>query len=151
MVLSTAARLALAALVVLAGCIDETQPVAPTAPPDSPDLGVAQLTGGVGNKVVASFDQIRAGVRGVQAEIDRCYVSTSDEGGWRENLMWDLEVSDRGTVVAVAPYVAEYHRGDRIVPGVAGARLEGCMERALGEMVLPGPVTAGSIRVRFET
>ena len=100
---------------------------------------MAQLTGGVGNKVVASFDQIRAGVRGVQAEIDRCYVSTSDEGGWRENLMWDLEVSDRGTVVGVAPYVAEYHRGDRIVPGVAGARRRGAWSARSARWSCRGP------------
>jgi len=137
-------------LLLVAGCIDEVQAVAPTAPPDAP-AGVAQLTGGVGNHVVATFDQIRAGVRGIQAEIDRCYVSTADEGGWRENLMWDLEVSARGDILGVAPYVAEYRRGDRIVPGVAGSRLEACMEHALGTMVLPSPVTAGSIRVRFET
>ena len=137
-------------MVLVAGCIDEVQAVAPTAPPEAP-AGVAQLTGGVGNRVVATFDQIRAGVRGIQTEIDRCYVSTADEGGWRENLMWDLEVSARGDIVGVAPYVAEYHRGGRIVPGVAGSRLEACMERALGAMILPSPVTAGSIRVRFET
>lgn len=139
-------------LVFLAGCASQptAAPVAPSAPVDD-SAAVAHLTGGVGNKVVTSFDQIRAAVRPAQSAIDRCYVTTADEGGWRENLLWDLDVAANGTVTRVTLRPAEYWRGNVIVPGVASPRLEACMERALGTIVLPPPVRSGWIRVRFET
>lgn len=137
----------------LAGCASSptTEPIAPSPPVEVPSTGVARLTGGVGNEVVASFDQIRDGVRPLQTAIDRCYVTTADEGGWRENLQWDLDVAANGTVTRVTLHPAEYWRGNVIVPGVAAPRLEVCMERILGAMVLPPPVRPGWIRVRFET
>jgi hypothetical protein len=112
---------------------------------------VAQLTGGVGNHVVDSFDQLRAAVRPLGPAIDECYRSTAGEGGWRENLMWDLEVSERGRVTRVTLHAAEYWRGERVVPGTPGAGLAACMERTLRALVVPPPVRAGWIRLRFET
>ena len=142
----------LASVLFLAGCASTptADPIAASDPVEEPSTGLYRLTGGVGNKVVTSLDQIRAGVRPLQSAIDRCYVTTNDEGGWRENLLWDLDVASNGTVTRVTLHPAEYWRGNVIVPGVAAPRLEACMERVLGAMVLPPPVRPGWIRVRFE-
>jgi hypothetical protein len=111
---------------------------------------VARLTGGVGNRVVDSFDQIRAGVRGVQRPIDDCYAASEPEGGWRENLLWDLEVASDGSVTRVTPRRAEYWRGNRIVEALPSPMLGTCMESVLRRLVLPAPIRAGWIRLRFE-
>jgi hypothetical protein len=128
------------------------QPVpAPAEPVASGGAHAAELTGGVGNHVVGSFDQLRAAVARVQRQIDDCYTSTAAEGGWRENLMWDLDISDRGTVLRVTPHAAEYWRGNQIVQGVPEAGLGACMQRALGQLVIAPPVRAGWVRLRFES
>jgi hypothetical protein len=133
------------------GTFPPTQP--PTQPPMAPPVTnpVARLTGGIGNKVVDSFDQIRAAVQPAQRAIDDCYVSTASEGGWRENLLWNLDIAGDGRVTGVTPHYAEYHRGGEIVPGTASHGLAACMDRALRGIVIPRPVRAGWIRVRFET
>ena len=82
---------------------------------------------------------------------NRSYASTAAEGGWRENLMWNLDIADSGRVIGVHPQYAEYWRGRRVVPGTPSPGLAGCMDRALRQLVLPPPVRAGWIRVRFET
>jgi hypothetical protein len=111
---------------------------------------VAHLTGGVGNKVVGSFDQLRAAVRPLQRTIDDCYQSTAPEGGWRENLMWDLDISAEGTVTRATPHDAEYWRGGKVVPATPSIALAACMDRALRRLVIAPPVQAGWVRLRFE-
>lgn len=124
------------------------QPVA--AGPSTSEPSVARLTGGVGNKVVGDFDQLRAAVSRIGPAIDDCYRSTAGEGGWRENLMWNLDVSSQGTVTRVSPHYAEYWRGQAIVPGTPAPALDACMRRALGQLVIAPPVRAGWVRLRFE-
>ena len=63
---------------------------------------------------------------------------------------WNFTADD-GRVVGVRPHYAEYWRGGRIVPGTPSPRLSACMDGALRGLVLPPPVRAGWIRVRFET
>jgi hypothetical protein len=143
----------------LAGCTPRPEPTEPAPYPAHGPTGgapaqaprIAHLTGGVGNQVVDSFDQIRAAVARIQGPIDDCYASTAAEGGWRENLMWNLDIAGSGQVVGVRPHYAEYWRGGRIVPGTPSPRLAACMDGALRQLVLPPPVRAGWIRVRFET
>lgn len=89
-------------------------------------------------------------MRPLAPEIDACWQSTASEGGFRESLMWNLDVSERGTVTRVTPHYAEYRRGDRIVPGVPSPGLAACMERTLKRMVIGAPVRAGWVRLRFE-
>lgn len=138
--------------VLVAGCATTATPAPATVTPDAPaGPVVARLTGGVGNRVVTSFDEIRLAVRGVQGAIDRCYVDTANDGGWRENLTWDLDVAANGSVTRVALHPAEYWRGDVVVAATPTPKLAECMERALGAIVFRTPVHAGSIRVRFES
>ena len=132
-------------------------PAAPAQPapdvagePTGTEPSIARLTGGVGNKVVRDFDQLRAAVRRLGPAIDDCYRSTSSEGGWRENLMWNLDVSARGTVTRVTPHYAEYWRGDKIVPATPAPGLAACMQRTLGQLVIAQPVSPGWVRLRFE-
>lgn len=127
----------------------ELAPIGPTEPA-GPGPTLARLTGGVGNKVVDSFDQLRAAVVPLGSAIDECYRSTASEGGWRENLMWDLDVSERGTVTRLGPHYAEYWRGDKIVPGTPGPGLAACMGATLQRLVIAPPVRAGWVRLRFE-
>lgn len=142
-------------------CSQSPEPAAPAgqphhpAAPAAPSVGqaprIAHLTGGVGNKVVDSFDQIRAGVAPIQHLIDDCYESTVAEGGWRENLMWNLDIAYSGEVTSVRPHYAEYWRGGKVVPAAPSPGLAACMDRVLRQLVLPPPVRPGWIRVRFET
>jgi hypothetical protein len=125
----------------------DDQPATPAAR-DEPT--VAHLTGGVGNKVVGSFDQLRAAVRPLQRTIDDCYESTGPEGGWRENLMWDLDISAEGKVTRVTLHEAEYWRGGNVVPAKPASGLAACMDRALRRLVIPPPVQPGWVRLRFE-
>ena len=125
-------------------------PTEPTRRATTDDTGGARLTGGVGNKVVASFDQLREAVRSVQPEVDQCYQSTVSEGGWRENLMWDLDVTAQGRVTRVALHDAEYWRGGHVVPATPSVGLARCMERTLRGLLVPPPVQAGWVRLRFE-
>ena len=125
-------------------------PAEPTRRAARDDTGGVRLTGGVGNKVVGSFDQLRDAVRAVQPQVDECYRSTASEGGWRENLMWDLDVSAEGAVTRVTLHDAEYWRGGRVVPATPSPGLARCMERTLLRLVVPPPVRAGWVRLRFE-
>lgn len=123
---------------------------APAPSSGSGDAGLAQLTGGAGNKVVASFDQLREAVRRGQRSIDDCYRSTASASGWRENLQWNLDVAADGRVTAVRLVEAEYWRAGRVVPAAPSVDLAACMRRALGQLVIAQPVQAGSVRLRFE-
>jgi len=123
----------------------------PTGPAPTEAPRIAHLTGGIGNKVVESFDQIRVGVARAQGPIDNCYASTAAEGGWRNNLMWNLDIAGDGRVTGVHSQYAEYWRGGVVVPAAPSPRLAACMDRALRQLLLPPPVRAGWIRVRFET
>ena len=125
-------------------------PVEPAPVGASDEPAVARLTGGVGNKVVGSFDQLRAAVRPLQRAIDDCYQSTAPEGGWRENLMWDLDISAQGAVTRVTLHEAEYWRGGKVVPAKPSTVLAACMDRALRRLVIAPPVQPGWIRLRFE-
>jgi len=149
----------LASLAVAIGCGGASAEVAaPVDPlpshagvPDAPtEPTLVRLTGGVGNHVVDSFDQLRAAVRPLGSAIDGCYRSTANDGGWRENLMWDLDVSDHGRVTHVALHDAEYWRGDHVVAATPAPALAQCMDHVLRRLVVPAPVRAGSIRLRFE-
>lgn len=134
----------------LSACASTAEPRAPsTGAPTPPPATAAALTGGVGNHVVDSFDELRAAVGESQRAIDACWIATRDEPGWRETVVWEVTVDRSGHASDVHVVEAEFWREGRIVSGKPGPRLLGCMERVLGQLVVRAR-EPGKVRLRFE-